>query len=82
MPDMETNPTYEEMPVPNSSHHVNPNRRRLRARHDTTITLPKPKLLKGKATPQELDESNPNRTWYLPIGVVTNLRKPGFNNGK
>ncbi|XP_062713719.1 uncharacterized protein LOC134290573 [Aedes albopictus] len=30
-----------------------------------------------KATPQELEGSDPNRTWYLPIGVVTNPRKPG-----
>ncbi|XP_062714275.1 uncharacterized protein LOC134291033 [Aedes albopictus] len=30
-----------------------------------------------KATPQELANSDPHRTWYLPLGVVTNPRKPG-----
>ncbi|XP_062542436.1 uncharacterized protein LOC134210403 [Armigeres subalbatus] len=30
-----------------------------------------------KATSQELQESDPSRTWYLPLGVVTNPRKPG-----
>ncbi|XP_062713617.1 uncharacterized protein LOC134290481 [Aedes albopictus] len=30
-----------------------------------------------KATPQELANSDPHHTWYLPLGVVTNPRKPG-----
>ncbi|XP_062537655.1 uncharacterized protein LOC134205975 [Armigeres subalbatus] len=30
-----------------------------------------------KATSQEMQESDPSRTWYLPLGVVTNPRKPG-----
>ncbi|XP_055604832.1 uncharacterized protein LOC129753060 [Uranotaenia lowii] len=29
------------------------------------------------ATEQELRSSNPDRTWYLPIGVVRHPRKPG-----
>ncbi|XP_055585092.1 uncharacterized protein LOC129737945 [Uranotaenia lowii] len=37
-------------------------------------------LAKGyahKASDQELNESDPYRTWYLPISVVTNPKKPG-----
>ncbi|XP_062704691.1 uncharacterized protein LOC115265156 [Aedes albopictus] len=30
-----------------------------------------------KATAEELEENDPLRTWYLPLGVVTNPRKPG-----
>ncbi|XP_062538381.1 uncharacterized protein LOC134206670 [Armigeres subalbatus] len=30
-----------------------------------------------KATRRELEESDQHRTWYLPLGVVTNPRKPG-----
>ncbi|XP_062712864.1 uncharacterized protein LOC134289986 [Aedes albopictus] len=30
-----------------------------------------------KATTEELEENDPLRTWYLPLGVVTNPRKPG-----
>lgn len=29
-----------------------------------------------KATRKELDESDPRRTWYLPLGVVINPKKP------
>ncbi|XP_055623758.1 uncharacterized protein LOC129767161 [Toxorhynchites rutilus septentrionalis] len=37
-------------------------------------------VLKGyahRATQEELDRANPKRVWYLPLGVVTNPRKPG-----
>ncbi|XP_062706264.1 uncharacterized protein LOC134287709 [Aedes albopictus] len=30
-----------------------------------------------KATKQEIEEFNPKQTWFLPLGVVTNPRKPG-----
>ncbi|XP_058817813.1 uncharacterized protein LOC131681120 [Topomyia yanbarensis] len=29
-----------------------------------------------KATPEELEEADPRRTWYLPLGVVLNPKKP------
>ncbi|XP_065094804.1 uncharacterized protein LOC135715461 [Ochlerotatus camptorhynchus] len=29
-----------------------------------------------KATPRELDEMDPKRTWFLPLGVVVNPKKP------
>lgn len=30
-----------------------------------------------KATTAELSEADPKRVWYLPLGVVTNPKKPG-----
>ncbi|XP_055589070.1 uncharacterized protein LOC129741371 [Uranotaenia lowii] len=30
-----------------------------------------------RATPDELQQADPRRTWYLPLGAVTNPKKPG-----
>ncbi|XP_062541787.1 uncharacterized protein LOC134209767 [Armigeres subalbatus] len=30
-----------------------------------------------RATPEELERADPKRVWYLPLGAVTNPRKPG-----
>ncbi|XP_055633594.1 uncharacterized protein LOC129773943 [Toxorhynchites rutilus septentrionalis] len=30
-----------------------------------------------RVTPEELQKANPARTWFLPLGVVTNPNKPG-----